>query len=131
MKAVVKKKRPLLTKRHRREKLDFALSHKDWTIDDWKKVFWLDETKINCLGSDGRQWVWKKKRGRLSDRLVEGTKKFGGESLMVWRCMIWEGVGYACKIDGKMDGDHYVEILDEELQESIKIYNKTKDDIIF
>ena len=45
--------------------------------------------------------------------------------------MIWEGVGYACKIDGKMDGDHYVEILDEELQESIKIYNKTKDDIIF
>jgi hypothetical protein len=54
MKVVVKKKRPLFTKRHRRERLDFALSHKNWTIDDWKRVFWSDETKINCLGSDGR-----------------------------------------------------------------------------
>src|ERR1700735_2750900 len=37
MKAVVKKKRPLLTKKHRK-RLDFAFSHKDWTIDDWKRV---------------------------------------------------------------------------------------------
>src|ERR1700729_1655443 len=35
------------------------------------------------------------------------------------------------RIDGKMDGDLYVQILDKELQESIKFYNKTKDDIIF
>src|SRR6267154_5885447 len=80
MKAVVKKKRPLLTKRHRRERLDITLSHKDWTIDDWKRVFWSDETKINCLGLDGRQWVWET-NGEfegLSDRLVEVTKKFGG-----------------------------------------------------
>jgi hypothetical protein len=55
MKAVVKKKRPLLTKHHRKERMDFVLSHKDWTMGDWKKVFWSDETKISCLGSDGRQ----------------------------------------------------------------------------
>jgi hypothetical protein len=29
-----------------------------------------------------------------------------------------------------MDRDLYVEILDEELQESIKFYNKTKNDIV-
>jgi transposase len=57
MKAVVKRKRPLLTKRHRRERLDFAISHKDWTLEDWKKVVWSDETKVNRLGSDGRKWV--------------------------------------------------------------------------
>ena len=34
MKAVVKQKRPLLSKHHRRERLDFALSHQDWTVDD-------------------------------------------------------------------------------------------------
>ena len=50
---------------------------------------------------------------------------------MMWGCMTWEEVGDACKIDGKMDGDLYVQILDEELQEGIKFYNKTKDDIIF
>ena len=45
--------------------------------------------------------------------------------------MTWQGAGYAHRIDGKMDGDLYVKILDEELQESIRFYNNTKDDIIF
>src|SRR6202451_4647163 len=101
MKAVVKKKRPLLTKKHKRERLDFALSHKDWTIDDWKRVFWSDKTKINCLGSDGRQWVWKKNGEGLNDKLVKETRKFRDGSLMMWGCMIWEEAEYACKIDGK------------------------------
>ena len=131
MKAVVKKKRPRLLARHRKERVDFALSHKDWTVEDWKRVVWSDETKINRLGSDGRKWVWKKAREGLSDRLVEGTVKFGGGSLMMWGCMLWDGVGYACKINGKMDGDLYVQILDDDLQASIDFYNKTKDDIIF
>jgi transposase len=131
MKAVVKKKRPLLTKRHRKERLDFAISHQDWTVEDWKKVIWSDETKINRLGSDGRKWVWKKAGEGLSDRLVEGTKKFGGGSLMMWGCMMWDGVGYACKIDGRMDADLYVKILEEDLQASLEHYDKNAEDIIF
>jgi len=54
MKAVVKTKKLLLTKRHRKERLDFALAHQDWTVEDWKTVVWSDETKINRLGSDGK-----------------------------------------------------------------------------
>ena len=131
MKAVVKKKRPLLLKRHRKACMDFALAHKDWTIEDWKKVVWSDETKINRLGSDGRQWVWKKAGESLSDRVVEGTVKFGGGSLMMWGCMMWEGVGYACKIDGRMDGELYTQILEDELQQSLEHYGKEVADIIF
>ena len=59
LKAVVKQKKPFLSKRHRREQLDFAIAHQYWTVDDWKQVVWSDETKINRLGSDGRKWVWK------------------------------------------------------------------------
>ncbi|KAG2070375.1 hypothetical protein BDR04DRAFT_1018812, partial [Suillus decipiens] len=44
----------------------------------------------------------KKSGERLSDRLVHGTVKFGGGSLMMWGCMTWEGVGYAAKIDGHL-----------------------------
>ena len=60
MKGVVKKKRPLLTKKHRRERLDFALSHKDWTIDDWKRVFWSDETKIIIWGQMEGNGCWER-----------------------------------------------------------------------
>ena len=131
MKAVVKKKRPLLSKRHMKERLDFAIAHQDWTVDDWRHVVWSDETKINHLGSDGRKWVWKKAGEGLSDRLVQGTVKFGGGSLMMWGCMTWEGVGMACKIDGRMDADLYVQILEDELQQSLEYYDKSADDVIF
>ena len=57
--------------------MDFAIRHKDWTLGDWKRVVSSDETKINCLGSDGRKHAWKRAGEGLSDRLVEGTVKFG------------------------------------------------------
>ena len=131
MKAVVKKKRPFLSKRHRRERLDFAITHQHWTMDDWKRVVWSDETKINRLGSDGRKWVWKKAGEGLSDRLVQGTQKFGGGSLMMWGCMLWDGVGYACRIDGNMNGDLYTKILEEDLQESLSYFGKDAGEVIF
>ena len=59
---MVKKKSPLLSQCHKCEWMDFALSHRHWTIEDWKRVVWSDETKINWLGSDG----YGKVLGRLS-----------------------------------------------------------------
>jgi len=50
MKAVVKKKRLLPSKRHKRNHLYFALAHKDWTLDDWKRVIWSDELKLIVWG---------------------------------------------------------------------------------
>ena len=57
MKAVTKRKQPFLPKKHRRVRMDFAEAHNDWTVEDCKRVIWSDETKINCLGSDGKKWV--------------------------------------------------------------------------
>ena len=86
-------------------------SHKDWALGDWKRVVWSDENKINCLGSDGRKQTWKRAGERLSDRLVEGTVKFGGGSVMLWGCMLWDGPGYASRIDSRIDGDLFIPIL--------------------
>ena len=100
-------------------------------MKDWKRVWWIDETKINCLGSDGKRYVWKQAREGLNDRLIQGTVKFGGENLMMWGCMEWEGVGYACKIDGKMDGELYEAILEDELMNTLDYYDQNLEDIIF
>ena len=36
MKAVVKRKWPLLTAKHRKERLDYALKYQYYTVEDWK-----------------------------------------------------------------------------------------------
>ena len=131
-KPVVKKKRPMLSKKHMKNRLDFAISHQHWTLDDWKKVIWSDETKINRFQSDGRQWIWKgPQETGLIEREVQGSVKFGGGSLMMWGCMTWEGIGYCCKIDGRMDKELYTQILEEELQQTLDHYGLISTDIIF
>jgi hypothetical protein len=131
MVAVKKRKRPFLSQRHRRERLDWALAHQHWTVEDWKKVVHSDESKINHFGSDGDRTTWKMRGEGLSDRLVEGTLKFGGGSLMVWGCMMWEGVGNLVKIDGKMDTDLYQQIMEDDLLGSLEWYGKSPEEMIF
>jgi hypothetical protein len=60
LRSAVRQKKPFLSRACRKARLDFALEHQHWTMDDWKRVVWSDEIKINRLGSDGRLWVWKK-----------------------------------------------------------------------
>lgn len=42
---------PLLTKRH--HQLLLYLEHRDWTIDEWKRVAWLDESQFVIHHADG------------------------------------------------------------------------------
>ena len=86
-----------------KSELGHSLTHQHWTVEDWKRDIWSDEAKINCLGSYGRKWVWKKKGEGLNDRLVQGTPKYGGGHVMLWGCFGWDGAGYAPKIDGTID----------------------------
>jgi len=57
--------------------MEFAIRHKDWTVDDWRKVVWSDETKINRLGSDGREWCWKYRGESLSNRTCQPRRSKG------------------------------------------------------
>jgi DDE superfamily endonuclease len=90
-------------------------------VEDWKKVLWSDETKINRIGSDGRVYTWKKKGEPLTDRTTIPTVKHGGgNNLMVWGCMGWNGVGVLTEVQGLMDAVQYCEILDGGVVESFE-----------
>ena len=69
---------PMLKASHHINCLKFARYHKTWTVEDWKRVLWSDETKINRIGSDGKVYVWKKQGETVSDRTTTPTVKHGG-----------------------------------------------------
>ena len=111
--------------------MDLANSHKDSTIKDWKEMILSYGTKTDKLSSDGRKWSWKLPGEGFTNRLAEGTLKHGGSSVMVGGCTSWDGIGYACKIDGRMDKELYTQILEEDLQQSLGHYGLTPAQIIF
>ena len=131
MKAFLKKKKRFLSAKHKSQRLDFALQHQYWTIDDWKRVIWSDETKINLLGPDGCKWVWRTTNEALQERLVQGTMKYHGGNFMMWGCMTYQGVGFACRIDGDMDTEIYIKILNDELQQTAQYFWMQLENIIF
>ena len=50
---------------------------------------------------------------------------------MIWGHMLWEGPGYATKIEGRMDAKLYTQIMEDELQETLEYYGKNPKNIIF
>ena len=89
-------------------------------MEGCKRIIWSDETNINRFGSDGHQYTWKKKGEPLSDWATTPTVKFGGGNLMVWECMGRNGVEVLAEVEGRMDAKQYVDILEENLEESRK-----------
>ncbi|GBL84864.1 hypothetical protein AVEN_93886-1 [Araneus ventricosus] len=45
---------PLLTARHKALRLDWARQHYHWTVDDWKRLAWSDESRFQLYRTDAR-----------------------------------------------------------------------------
>lgn len=110
-----KPKKPLLSAKNLKARLTFAKSHKNWTIDQWKKVIWSDETKVNRVGTDGRSYYWSRLGEPLQQHQVHRTVKHGGGSVMAWGCFSWSSIGPLVKIEGIMNKEKYLDILRHNL----------------
>ena len=133
--AIEKQPKTLLSVKNIKKRLEWCREHKDWTVDDWKRVIWTDKTKINRFNSDGRQWAWIRSGEQLQNHHVKLTVKHGGGSIMLWSAITYAGVGWVCKISGNMDKTLYKEILEDELEQTIAFTAKKlgfrRDQVIF
>jgi hypothetical protein len=75
--------------------------------------------------------VWKRPGSPLTSQQVQTTVKFGGGNVMIWGCMTIHGVGYMCRIEGKMDAELYEEILEDHVFQTVEYYGMDPDNFIF
>ena len=71
--------KPLLTDWHKLIRLNWAKEHKNWSVHDWNKVIWSDESKFNLFGSDGRVYI-RRRIGDFHPDCIQQIVKFGGET---------------------------------------------------
>lgn len=105
--------------------------HHHWTIDDWRRVVWSDETKIKRFCSDGLKWAWIRDGEQLQSRHVKPTVKHGGGNIKVWSCITYDGVGWLSHIEDSMDSVLYKEILGDELLRTLEYYHLNNQNTIF
>ena len=80
---------------------------KDWTISDFYKVIWSDESKFNLFGSDGRVYIRRRVGDDFLPECVDRTVKFGGGNVIMWGYITCDGVEPLVKVKGRINSDDY------------------------
>ncbi len=103
LKSCSARKFPLLKKAHVQARLKFANDSEE----NWVKVLWSDETKIQLLGINWTRHVWRRKNAAYDPKNTIPTVKHGGGNIMLWGCFSAKGTGQLHRIKGMMDGAMY------------------------
>lgn len=106
-------KTPLISATNRRSRLEFAARHKHWKVEDWENVLWSDESSFDIFNSAKRVFVRRRPNEKLRNDCVLPTVKFGGGKVMVWGCMSSHGVAILKRVDGHLNANGYMTILQD------------------
>ncbi len=69
---------PLLSAKNRKQMLQFAQAHQNWTIEDWKTIAW---SRLLLRHSDGRVRIWCKEHESMDPSCLVSTVKAGGDGV--------------------------------------------------
>uniref|UniRef100_A0AAY5KJB4 Transposase Tc1-like domain-containing protein n=1 Tax=Esox lucius TaxID=8010 RepID=A0AAY5KJB4_ESOLU len=101
-------------------RLKFANDHLDDPEEEWEKVMWSDETKIELFGLNSTRCVWRKKKDEYNPKNTIPSVKHGGGNIIILECISAKGTGRLHRIEGRMDGAMYREILANNLLPSVR-----------
>lgn len=105
-------RKPLLRRGNRQKRLQWAQQHRNWTIEQWAKVLWTDESKFELFGQRRRIFVRRSVNEKMLPECIVPTVKHGGTSVLVWGCFCYLGVGTLHRIPSIMRKEDYLEILE-------------------
>ncbi len=129
MSDVKRSTKPLLNQKQRQKHLNWAKEKKNWTVAQWYKVLFSDESQF-CIsfGNQGPR-VWRKSGEAQNRGCLKSSVKFP-QSVMIWADMSSAGVGPLCFLKSTVKAAIYNEILEHLMLPSVdKLYGDA--DFIF
>ena len=85
-----------------------------WCLNEnWRHIIFSDESQI-VIGQNNRVYVWRTAHEayRPEYMTAECVPKV---SVMIWGCITWYGVGTLCQVNGNINAEKYISVLDSQL----------------
>ena len=117
--------KPFLTDRMRKQRLNFAKQFIEWTPEMWENVVWSDESTFRCISE--RQGRVRRPVGsdRYDPRYTSQTVEHS-DYVMIWGCFsgkVGRGGLYFLTKNQTMNGDRYLQVLEDHLLSFIEIHD--------
>ena len=126
--------RPLLTKKQIAARLKWAREHRNWSLEQWRRVLWSDETMVKNQNDPRPKLVFRRpnKREKYDPKNVQPKSGYGGASQMVWGCFIGDKLGPILFVDTSITKEVYIGMLADSLLPFIDILHADgQENIIF
>ncbi|KAG2196174.1 hypothetical protein INT46_000455, partial [Mucor plumbeus] len=108
---------------NKRKRFAWAKKYQHYTVDDWRKWGFSDETRINMWGSDGKSYYWTDGTTDLLPHQIESHVQGDGGSVLFWSLITAEGPGYGSTItEGNVNAEVYIDILQTSLLDTLEYY---------
>jgi transposase len=88
LKVVKPTRKPLLTPTMKEARHRFALNHAHWTLEDWKRVIWTDETSVILGHRRGAVRLWRDPKEAFEPTCIRRRWK-GFSEFMFWGSFTW------------------------------------------
>lgn len=119
-----------MTSQQKKNRIKWAKEHKNWTLHQWDAVEWSDESRFEVCVGDSRSRVIRKKHEAFHPDCLKRKVKFPA-SVMIWGSMSSKGVGKLHFIEGIVDTNKYLDILEESLLPVMEEHLTSGQDFVF
>ena len=110
------RKKPLVSSKNKKKRLEFANRYVIWTYENWAKVFFSDESKFNSFVNDGKKNNVKRRIDeRLSAKCTKKTVKFEGGSVMVFGMLSSRGTTPLVRLQTRVNAQIYKNIVQDHV----------------
>jgi hypothetical protein len=105
--------KPFISKKNQKCRLQWCQEHIKWSPEQWRRILWSDESPF-VLRYNSKKRVWRMANERYAQNCIGGTVKHD-KKIMVWASFAVNGVGVLRRIEGIMNTDVYLDILDHDM----------------
>ncbi|GFX20900.1 transposable element Tcb2 transposase [Trichonephila clavipes] len=109
----LRSRRPLrrlpLTPHYRQCRLDFCRPRATWSVTDWRRVIFSDESRFSLSADDHRTRVWRRTGQRSDPAFIVERHTAISQGVTVWGAISWDTRSSLVVLQGTLTARRYVD----------------------